>query len=83
MIRRCCVLSRSCCPGREEPRRAPNPCARAQKVKKQAYGLRFILEAPELEISPEERVKIPVGVEGADDYTCAPGGITAHRALHA
>lgn len=42
-------------------------------MKKQAYGLRFILEAPELEISPEERVSLPNGVEAADgQYSCAP-----------
>ena len=37
--------------------------ASPQGIRKQAYELRFILEAPELEISAEERVQIPVGQE--------------------
>jgi hypothetical protein len=29
-------------------------------IRRQAAGLRYIMEAPKLELSPEERVKIPV-----------------------
>ncbi|KAG2498892.1 hypothetical protein HYH03_003083 [Edaphochlamys debaryana] len=32
----------------------------SRKVKKQAYDLRYILEAPRMEISEDERVKIPL-----------------------
>lgn len=32
----------------------------SRKVKKQAADLRFILEAPRLELSEDERVKIPL-----------------------
>lgn len=32
----------------------------SRKVKKQAADLRYILEAPRLEISPDERVTIPL-----------------------
>lgn len=53
--------------------------SRAQKIKKQAFGLRYILEAPELEISPDERVSLPVGVEGADQYACAPPDTSLER----
>ncbi len=59
----CCARSRQAC-GRETDAidlykyiEANHP---SRKVKKQAADLRYILEAPRLEISPDERVQIPL-----------------------
>lgn len=41
------------CPARAAP---PGPL----QMRKQAENLRYIMEAPRLEISPEERVQIPL-----------------------
>ena len=37
----------------------------ARDVRKQAYDLRYILEAPQLEIGADERVSIPPVLDGA------------------
>ena len=40
----------------------------SREVRKQAYGLRYILEAPKLEIGADERVSIPLDNELATPY---------------
>lgn len=39
---------------------SPLPPPLAPQMKKQAENLRYIMEAPKLEISPDERVTIPL-----------------------
>lgn len=49
-------------------RRSLPRCGVAQSICKQAAALRFILEAPELEIGADERVTIPVLNDSPGQY---------------
>ena len=48
-----------------------------KKVQRQAYNLRFILQAPKLKRGPDEVVKIPV-LQIEERKKCATSSLTCH-----
>ena len=50
------------------------------RIRRQAANLRYIIEAPKLELRPEERVKIPE-LKEVERKKCAPSAAPAIQAL--
>jgi hypothetical protein len=48
-------------------------------IRRQATGLRYIMEAPKLEISPEERVSIPIMTDLQANRCAQQGGAARGR----